>query len=502
MKRILYSLLMVAVSGGVASCNLDLAPENTLVTEITYKTENTALAALMGAYVGLNTSVSGIGNQNQYANSSGYLFAAAEIGTPNVIRVSKSPEFQALDDAQYTPEIMDGIIKENYRSCYNTIDLANNIIKGITEYGEFSQKMEDQFIAEAKFIRAYTYMVMLQAFGDGALTGDMKGLGLVLKTTPYESYIPGETVKRAPVSEVYELIISDLKEYNKLQDVFATGSNAIRASKGVAYAMLSRVYLYRGSFNNVQADMDSSARYAGLVTQTGKYSLQKGIGEIRNLYPSNLFVENATPESETKPTSADIIFMQPSWGKSTTMRNSLGGLSYYNKGVYINPVFVNSMPANDLRGNVTDGLIFKGGSNENAPVASLTTFKYNNSDGYNAVLYMRYTEVMLNRAEALVRSSSSVHPEAAQIVNTIHKRFNTDPNLEDITFSSWQTLLDSILVERNRELCFEGHTRWDLIRTGRKLKDASIPANRMILPIPEDEIRITNGQVEQNTGFR
>ena len=46
----------------VTSCNLDYAPENTMVDQTVYKNEKTSEAALMGAYVCLNDFLSGAPN--------------------------------------------------------------------------------------------------------------------------------------------------------------------------------------------------------------------------------------------------------------------------------------------------------------------------------------------------------------------------------------------------------------------------------------------------------
>ena len=52
------------------SCELDYAPENTLVDEKVYKNERTAEAALMGNYVRLNVFMAGAPqDQNNYANT-------------------------------------------------------------------------------------------------------------------------------------------------------------------------------------------------------------------------------------------------------------------------------------------------------------------------------------------------------------------------------------------------------------------------------------------------
>jgi hypothetical protein len=67
-KNIAY--LLVCSLAMLASCELDYAPENTLVDEKVYKNEKTAEAALMGNYVRLNVFMAGAPqDQNNYANT-------------------------------------------------------------------------------------------------------------------------------------------------------------------------------------------------------------------------------------------------------------------------------------------------------------------------------------------------------------------------------------------------------------------------------------------------
>ena len=58
-SKILQIGLLAAALMSFASCNLDYAPENTLVDEKVYKTQKTAEAALLGAYVRLDIFLSG-----------------------------------------------------------------------------------------------------------------------------------------------------------------------------------------------------------------------------------------------------------------------------------------------------------------------------------------------------------------------------------------------------------------------------------------------------------
>ena len=65
-----------------------------------------------------------------------------------------------------------------------------------------------------------------------------------------------------------------------------------------------------------------------------------------------------------------------------------------------------------------------------------------------------------------------------------------------------EAFIGEILAERNRELAFESHQRWDLIRTGRPLRNAALTDLQKVLPIPDYEINISKSKIEQNTAFK
>jgi len=116
---------------------------------------------------------------------------------------------------------------------------------------------------------------------------------------------------------------------------------------------------------------------------------------------------------------------------------------------------------------------------------------------------MRLAEVKLTKAEAFARING-VNAESLKHLNDINKKsYATKPADFTLTsFATTQELIDRILLERMKELAFEGHTRFDLIRTNRPLKVSTVPAEKKILPVPDYEVRISYGKIIQNKGFR
>lgn len=120
----------------------------------------------------------------------------------------------------------------------------------------------------------------------------------------------------------------------------------------------------------------------------------------------------------------------------------------------------------------------------------------------------RTGEMYLIRAEAKAENNDLVG--AAADLNALRAaRIN---NYVTAVFTSKQELIDAILMERFKELAFEGHRFWDLRRKGlpvtRLASDApsatgaTLPAGnfRFRLPIPNAEIQ-ANPLMQQNPGY-
>mgnify|MGYP001172748707 FL=1 len=120
----------------------------------------------------------------------------------------------------------------------------------------------------------------------------------------------------------------------------------------------------------------------------------------------------------------------------------------------------------------------------------------------NDFIIWRYADVLLMKAECLVRAKNDI-AGALNIVNQIR----TKRNSPTITATSKEEMLNKIYIERGLELYWEGHRRQDMIRFGTFLlpkseKPDPSDARAIILPIPQTAIDGTPGGVlTQNPGY-
>lgn len=163
-----------------------------------------------------------------------------------------------------------------------------------------------QYVAEAKFFRAYCYFDLLQLYGDAVIT-----------KTPLDIDSPELNVKRNDRGEVADLIISDLQE--AIPDLPETVSSEDdgRLTKWAAYAFLSRVALYEGTWQKSRGNaeragslLDIAAKAAKAVIDSKKYELFKpaALGEFAYKYLFTLENVQSNPANLTKADNKEYIF--------------------------------------------------------------------------------------------------------------------------------------------------------------------------------------------------
>lgn len=484
----------------LSSCDLDYAPENQLVDEKVYKNERTSEAALMGCYVRLNVLLSGAPqDQNNYANA-GYSLIFGDLGTDNLSPRSSVADYVAMDKGEYSSAQHDGLLYNIWHWGYNAIDYTNNLIAGINKYGQYVTDVMARHIAEAKFIRAYSYLQLLCMFGDQALAGNSQGDGLVMRLDPYNGYNPDDVQGRVSNAEVWQQIITDLEEaIPALPATIDAAPQRIRANQAVAKALLSRVYLYRGTYGNVTADLEKARDLANEVLTTAGVQFPSSSSEFTTaLFPSNEYSQSTGyPDPTTR--SEELIFFEPA---RISTDNYPNGIYMYRKNVCFVPQTALSLyDANDIR---RTELIWQGSKTDNAN--DLCSKKYS-TDSYCDVIYIRTAEVKLTYAETVARTQG-VNANAIKQLNDVHQRAfaqGEKPALYTAAdFRSTDDFIKAVLLERKRELAYEGHTRWDIIRTDNMVNDskmAAVATNRRNMPVPDYEIRISYGAIRQNSGF-
>jgi hypothetical protein len=142
---------------------------------------------------------------------------------------------------------------------------AINTLNGVLQYGQsvdLDATTRKQYLAQAKFMRAWWYFLLVQQYGD-----------IPLHTTFIT--VPTQADSRAPAADVYKLIIQDLTDAaTDLPNQPTTPFLGKAACKPVAQFLLAEALLTRGWLNNTQADFQQAySLCADIIANKGAYGL-------------------------------------------------------------------------------------------------------------------------------------------------------------------------------------------------------------------------------------
>ncbi|MFN7117137.1 MAG: RagB/SusD family nutrient uptake outer membrane protein [Saprospiraceae bacterium] len=140
-----------------------------------------------------------------------------------------------------------------------------NTLNGVLQFGQdidLDATTKKQYLAQAKFLRAFWYFYLVQTFGDVPLHTEF-------------ITVPSQADSRQPAAQVYELIIKDLTEAAAdLPDKPTAPFIDKAASKPVAQYLLAKAYLTRGWLNNTADDFQKAYTIcADIISKKATYGL-------------------------------------------------------------------------------------------------------------------------------------------------------------------------------------------------------------------------------------
>ncbi|WP_316790452.1 RagB/SusD family nutrient uptake outer membrane protein [Pedobacter frigoris] len=154
---------------------------------------------------------------------------------------------------------------------YSHIYVYNTIINNIEKVPNGSEREKKQLKAEALVGRAFEYLTLVNAYArhyDPATAATDLGVPLVLSEDINKSY------KRNTVSEVYTQIKKDLEE--ALPNLATTVPQRFHPMKSVAYAFLSRMYLYMGNYSEALVNVKEALKLDSYLEDYNIYTTKKG----------------------------------------------------------------------------------------------------------------------------------------------------------------------------------------------------------------------------------
>lgn len=370
-------------------------------------------------------------------------------------------------------------VQNLWAQAYRAINDANLFIEGMEAGGTalVGEAKGGNYVAEAKFTRALSYYCLLQLYARPYTDGNGSNPGVPLRLTGQSAYSDFSLAKSS-VAEVYTQILKDLNEAEATAPVSYSGAvnNVTRAHRNTIIALKTRVFLTMGNYQEVITEANKIVSPSAPFTAAGG-SLTGGVNF--ELQPSIVSV------FRTPYTTSESIFSLP-FNATTETPGGQSALAHYfyqngsTPGLaefYLNPEGVISDPNWKPTDERRTGLLFKNGDRTYVS-------KFNTPSPYpDYAPVMRYSEVLLNLAEARARLNG-MDTQAIALLNAVRGRSDASTVFTSTSLISGTALVNAILQERNIEFLGEGLRNIDLMRT---LQD--IPAKGTVPAVPTSDPR-------------
>lgn len=403
MKSIYKLFVAVLFVGLVSSCNdeLNINPNQSIDSATLVTDASSASVAMSGLY----SRAQDLWRDQTYFNIDVLSDITDHVGT-----------FVALREFQENNVFPDnGQLTSIWNNAYELIYGANLIIDVLPGVEDAAlDAVKDQYIGEARALRAYAYYYLANVFGD-----------VPLITTPVKN-LDEINVPLSAYADVLNQAISDL---NAAEAVVPSGA-ATRISKGAINAMLAKVYMTLGNWPAAGTAAD------------------KVIVESYSLVPNYMDLYNGSISSEA-------IFQLDF---NSTDANSLSFFYWDKPGgrheIAPSQAIVDAYEAGDARRAAVGDAVGGGGS----PYYCTKWSDF--ATGTDKPIVLRLADVLLIKAESLAEAGNLT--DATTIVNQIRTR----AGLSDVTLDAGN-YKSIILKERMIELAWEGGHRWfDMLRSG------------------------------------
>lgn len=464
MKKIFYLIALAAI-GVFSSCNdfltADLKGDYT--SENYYSSPEAATMAVTGIYNSLYGST---------------LWIFGDVASDDAVKggnAGDQADINGINDFTATSD--NGIINNYWQSTYETIARANNAIFYIGSMN-FDATLRNRLIGEAKFLRAFSYFNLVNIYGK-----------VPLKLQPQ---LTAETVNvgLSEVTAIYTQIEKDLTEaIAVLPAAYSTEKG--RVTQGAAYGLLAKVSLYQKKYTECLKNIQA-------LENLNKYDLVKNY--------ANLFKAGAEDSVEVIFGTRFVNSVEVSLGNNLSVwfAPSIEGGYYFNAPTqnYVDAFNEKTVDGNDdprLDASIgRDGKPWFNNTTFSSAWSEATGYlvkKYNEDTRpgvakdqstipYN---YMRYADILLMKAEALNESGGQ---GAALELNKVRNR----AGLAATTATTQEAIRKVIQNERRKELGFEFHRFFDLMRWGKATAEAALGSDlkwtepRFYFPLPQSEL--------------
>ncbi|WP_442590975.1 RagB/SusD family nutrient uptake outer membrane protein [Pedobacter sp. AW31-3R] len=491
----IYLLLPLLLILGSCEKQLDQTPVSSITTENFYSNNNDFLQGVNGAYAQLSA----------YPSQALWL---GEMRSDNINATSDgNRDWDGVNN--FSPNITTvGFITNAWKNNFNGIFNVNNVLQALETKSSVigDESLVTRYTAECRFLRAFYYFQLLRLYGQVPILSSVKTAAEV------------NTIERSPVAEVYAFIEADLSyAAANLPDSYPA-ADAGRATSYAAKGILGLVYL-------TKSGPDYGVNGAGLASnEYGKAAAL--FDEIITGSPYSFIDNYASIFSYDNENNSEVIFdiqfasslngagfpshLAPVafWtgqGISNSYGNGYGSSTFPVTARLVKSYTTNTISGTDVRYafNVATSYTKSPFIKKYIDISKKGT---NGTDWPINFIVLRYTDVLLMKAECILHGAGGTQAEVDAIVNRVRARAGVGA-VSNVT-------LATLMEERQREFLGEG-LRWnDLVREGLAVskmnewriadgitKINEIVPNYVIYPVPATELQTTAGLYIQNPGY-
>lgn len=502
-KYIVILLAAVLCANSCSDAFFDRYPTDSMSSDNYLRNISEIESVLWAAYSGM---------QGAYANGLVYI---GDLPTDNAYDYKLNNSSAHISMHESALDSKNTIISDLWYACYQVINRCCLVIEAMDS--RFPDAPEyNEITGQAKFIRGYTFYLMVRVWGD-----------VPLVVSDIKDYMTVFEYGRDSKEKVYRQILDDLEDAERMLPDFWPSADKGKASAVAARAILGDVHLTLGEYGAARDWFEQ------VIAQEGAE-----LGLLDD-YASIFDANNAN--------NKEIIFsIQYAHNQTPSMSNYLGNASLGNiQGQYVDPdgsgqsriygvnilMMTHELEAKFAPEDKRRSVIYTGISSPDYQCTIPMTLKYfdyqnvrdgksGNPDSGCHTIVSRYSDVLLKYAECLV-ADGELDGAVSQLERVRGRAgLSTDVRLDA------DAVLKAISDERQLELCMEGHRWFDLVRTGKAIEVMSafydrtgapelhetimqyeygdyptIDSHELLFPLPYAQVELNRDKLIQNPGW-
>ncbi len=293
MKKIYLPIILLSATAALTSCeSLDYTPGDQMSGTTFWQTEDHARQAAVGLYAAMKA---------QWCFGMEFTFDMCSDladGTSPWADISRGTAFASNS----------GGVQNHWQNLYELVHRSNTVIRNVAGM-PISRQTIDRVTGEAKFLRAMAYFRMLNCWG---------AVPYYDETCDINEEFATLNAPRTDADEIRRHILADLDDAIEKLPVAWDAADLGRATKGAAYALRGKVYLFNREWEKAISDFEEIVYN---VHNDYGYALHPDYNELFRLYNGNhsqeMIFSIQSIDGNTAGYALDIVSY---FGNKSTMR--------------------------------------------------------------------------------------------------------------------------------------------------------------------------------------